>query len=370
MTDLPSHPPPLENLLALALEHRASDLHLKAGQPPLLRVNGQIEPTDLPALTGSEIMSLADGLLDDRTRQMLREFGNADLSHTTGAGERFRMSIYRQQGIMSIAVRRVQRFVGNFEELHLPAATMARISSARQGLVIFAGTTGCGKSTSIASCLDYINAHRRCHVVTIEDPIEFLFDDKMAFVEQREIGTDVPAFPQALRALPREDPDVVMVGELRDKPSVEATLMAAETTRLVFTTVHSGSAPGVLLRLLDWFTADERSLIRDTLAQNLVAVICQRLVPCADPNVARVPATEVMLSSPTVRKAIRDGDDAHLATIIAAENDQGMHNFTQDLARLVREEWIDPKVAYEVAPNPEALRLAIRGIEVKRGTLQ
>lgn len=360
----------MDDLLALAVDRGASDLHLKAGLPPLLRVHGQIETADGAPLRAEDIREMTWQIMDARARRSMEEAGSADFSHTVPTSDRFRINVFQQRGMVSVAARRVQRFISNFGELHLPAATMSRMCKVRNGLIVFAGTTGCGKSTSIASCLSYINETRRCHVVTIEDPIEYLFEDKLAFVNQRELGLDVPTYELGLRFLLREDPDVVMVGELRDKLVVEAALRAAETTRLVFTTVHAGSAPGVITRILDWFTPEERPLIRESLASNIVAVIVQKLVPSCRPDAPRVPATEVLLSSPSVRKTIREGDNAHLATIIQAENDQGMHDFTQDLARLIREEWVDPKEAYDMAPNAEALRLAIRGIAVKKGTIR
>ena len=368
--DAEKRPRTMEEILGLALKHAASDLHLKAGQPPFLRVNGQIHPAEGAPLSAAEVLELAGEILDARARKSLEESGSADFSHTTRGGDRFRINVYHQRGLTSLAARRVMRSIGDFEELHLPAGPLETICKARQGLVVFSGVTGCGKSTSIASCLAYINDQRRCHIVTIEDPIEFLFEDKLAFIDQREIGSDVPSYSLALKYLLREDPDVVMVGELRNKEAVEAALRAAETTRLVFTTVHAASAPGVIVRLLDWFTPEERQLVRESLASNVVGVVCQKLLPCTDPNLPRIPATELLLSSPAVRKTIRDGDTAHLAAIISAENDQGMHDFTQDLSRLVREEWVDPKVAYDMAPNPEALRLAIRGIDMKKGTIR
>jgi twitching motility protein PilT len=371
MTDDPNRPwQTMDDLLALAVAHRASDLHLKSNRPPLLRIHGEVETVDGPPLAAQQILEMCLGIMNERARRHLEEAGAADFSHTLREGDRFRINVFRERGETAVAARRVQRFVASFDELHLPGDTMGRMCKVRHGLIVFSGTTGCGKSTSIASCLAYINETRACHIVTIEDPIEYLFEDNLAFINQREIGPDVPNYELALRFLLREDPDVVMVGELRDKMVVEAALRAAETTRLVFTTVHGGSAPGVITRILDWFTPEERPLIRESLASNLVAVIVQKLVPSCRPDVPRVPATEVLLSSPTIRKTIREGDNAHLGTIIQAENDQGMHDFTQDLARLIREEWVDPKVAYEMAPNAEALRLAIRGIAVKKGTIR
>ena len=246
-------------------------------------------------------------------------------------GDRFRVNVFRQRGYTSLAARRVSRRVPGFKELHLDEKLMTRLCEAPQGLMIFAGITGCGKSTSIAAALDHINHTRRCHVVTIEDPIEYLFEDHTAFINQREIGTDCPTFDLALKHLMRQDPDVVLVGEMRDRDTCESVLRAAETGHLVFTTLHSSSTPGAITRLLDLFRPEEHPIIRQTLAANLVAVVCQNLVPSADPNVPRVPATEVLLSTPMVRKMIREGDESGLGNVLAADTAFGMHDFTWDL---------------------------------------
>jgi len=359
-----------KDLFALALARDASDLHLKAGQPPLLRVAGKIEPAEQPPLAAGEILTLALGLMEERVRRRFEETGAADFSCMVEGGDRFRINVYRQRGDVSVAARHVSRRIPTFQELHLPEKTMELICSSSQGLVVFAGTRGTGKSTTIAACLEQINRTRRCHILTMEDPIEFVFEDKMAFVNQREVGTDVTTFLEALRCLAREDPDVVLVGEVRDKDTCDSVLRAAEASRLVFTTVHATSAPAVITRMLEMFPAEDRRLVRHVLATNLVVIVCQMLLASADPNVPRIPATEILIPTPAIRKMIRDGDDAGLAPMLVSDKDLGMHDFTQDLARLVREEWVDPKVAYEMAPNPEALKMAIRGIAVKQGTLR
>ena len=359
-----------KDLFGLALERQASDVHLKAGRPPILRIGGAVHVTDLAALSASEVADLATGLMDARTRAHFEEHGAADFALMHESGERFRINVYRQRGSTSLAARRVTHIIPGFAELHLPEKTMLPLCAAHDGLVIFAGARGTGKSTSLAACLEHINEHRRCHIITIEDPIEYVFEDREAFVNQREIGTDVPSFADALRCLAREDPDVVLVGEIRDRTTCEAVVRAAESSRLVFSTVHATSAPGVISRLLELFPTADRPLVRDLLASSLRAVICQKLLACTDPNVSRVPATEVMLATPTVCKMIREGDEAALANVLVADKDFGMHDFTQDLVRLVREEWIEPKTAYEAAPNPEALKMAIRGIDVNRGTIR
>ena len=359
-----------KDLFALALASEASDLHLKAGQPPLLRIAGKIRLAEEAPLGADEILTLALDLMDERVRRRFEETGATDFSFMMESGDRFRINVYRQRGDVSVAARHVSRRIPTFQELHLPENTLQLICESNQGLVIFAGVRGTGKSTTIAACLEQINQTRGCHILTMEDPIEYLFEDKMAFVNQREIGTDVPTFAEALRCLAREDPDVVLVGEVRDKDTCESVLRAAEASRLVFTTIHATSASGVITRMLELFPAEDRLLIRQVLATNLVVIVCQMLLASSDPNVLRIPATEILIPTPAIRKMIRDGDDAGLAPLIASDQDTGMHSFTQDLARLVREEWVDPKIAYELAPNPEALKMAVRGIAVKQGTLR
>jgi len=365
-----SEPLNAKDLFALVLAREASDLHLKAGQPPLLRIAGKIQPTEQPRLAADEILTLALGLMEERVRRRFEETGSADFSHMVESGDRFRINVYRQRGDVSLAARHVSRHIPTFQQLHLPEKLLQQICEANQGLVVFAGARGTGKSTTIAACLERINQTRGCHILTMEDPIEYVFEDKMGFVNQREIGTDVPTFADALRCLAREDPDVVLVGEIRDKDTCESVLRAAESSRLVFTTIHATSAPSVITRMLEMFPSEDRRLVREILATNLVVIVCQMLLASADPNVPRVPALEILVPTPAIRKMIRDGDDAGLATSISADKDYGMCDFTRDLARLVREEWVDPKIAYQVAPNPETLKMAIRGIDVKQGTLR
>jgi twitching motility protein PilT len=359
-----------EALLALMTDRRASDLHLKAGRPPALRIGDDLAVTDRPALDAAGVARLAEAVMGEADRAQLAERGQAEFSWAVDDGSRFRVSVYRQRGRLSVAVRRVNRTIPTFGDLHLPVETMERLCKAWQGLVIFTGVTGTGKSTSLAACLDWINARRQCHIVTVEDPIEYLLEDREALVEQREIGLDVPSYDVAMESLLRADPDVVLVGEMRSPETVEGVLRAAETTRLVFTTTHAMSAPGAVRRVLDLFDERQRRLVRETLAASLVGVVCQRLVPAADPNVDRVPATEVMLGTAAVRAAVRTGETDRLADLVSAGDADGMHDMTQDLARLVREEWIQPAAAYEVAPNPEALKVAIRGITIRKGTLR
>jgi twitching motility protein PilT len=355
---------------APVIERRGTDAHLKAGQPPLVRVAGALVPTDGPALAADQIAAVARAIMPEPVRAHFEAAGNADFAYTTAGGERFRVNVYRQRGCVSVAARHISGRIPTFQELHLPQDSMRRIAESAQGLVLFAGVRGTGKSTSIAACLGYINERRRCHILTLEDPIEYVFEDRQAFVNQREIGLDVPSYAEALRNLAREDPDVVLVGEIRDADTCLSLLRAAESSRLVFSTVHAPSAPAVIARLVELFPDPQRQVVREVLATNLTAVVCQKLLPSLDPNTRLVPATEVLVPTATLRKMIRDGDDAALADQIAGGADLGMHDFTQDLARLVKEEWVDPKTACEMAPNAEALRMMLRGIDVKSGAMR
>jgi len=229
-------------------------------------------------------------------------------------------------------------------------------------MVLVVGPTGCGKTTTIAAMIDYINRTRSCHIVTIEDPIEYLFRDKKAIVSQREVGLDVPDFDEALRYLMREDPDVVFVGEMRDATTVTAAMRAAETGHLVFGTMHSTNAPQAIQRLLDLFPQAERDLIRQTISLAIKAIISQVLLPSIKEGVDRIPAMEVLLASPSVKKLISDGRENDLPSVIRASERDGMQDLTSNLCKLIENGYVDPKDAYKYAPNEEELKMALKGI--------
>jgi twitching motility protein PilT len=257
--------------------------------------------------------------------------------------------------------RRVSTHVPSFESLHLPLV-LEKIAQAQQGLVLVVGPTGCGKTTTIASMLDYITRTRSCHIVTVEDPIEYLFKDNKAIVSQREIGIDVPSFEDALTFLMRQDPDVVFVGEMRDSRTVTAGMRAAETGHMVMGTMHSANASQAVHRLLDLFPQNERELVRQALAISVRAIISQVLLPSIKEGIDRIPAMEVLLASPAVRKLISEGREADLPSVIRGSQREGMQDLTENLCKLVQEGWIDPKDAYKYAPNTEELKMALKGI--------
>ncbi len=360
--------PKIENLFKGMGKANASDLHLKADKPPFVRIDSTLRATKADPLTSNQILEMVEEVMTAEQREYFHEHGSIDLAYELPGSDRFRINVFRQRGRVSVAARRVTRDIPDFESLNLPPV-MAKIAEEHQGLVLLAGPTGSGKSTTIASMMEYINQRRPCHIVTVEDPIEYLYTDKKALVNQREIGIDVEDFDAALKYLMREDPDVVLVGEMRDHETFQAALQASETGHLVFGTIHASSAHQTIGRILDLFPPDARGRVRQSLAFNLKAVICQRLLPSIKEGVGRVPAVEIMVSNPTMRQLITDERDAELADLIAASENAGMQNFTTSLLKLIDAELIEPKVAYEVAPNVDELKMRMKGISSGRSGL-
>jgi twitching motility protein PilT len=359
----------MERLFGIVSQFDGSDLHLKDAMPPAVRIDGLVKPTTIRPLTDDEISELIFEIMDERQRRIYDETGNVDFAHTMPSGDRFRINVFRQRGMTSVAARRVIRTIPSFEELHLPVETLQKLCSRHQGLVIFCGQTGCGKTTSIAAGLDYINTHRACHIVTVEDPIEYLHEDKKAFVSQREVGTDVESMDVALKYLMREDPDVVLVGEMRDRDTFEAAIRAAETGHLVFATLHASSPASAIGRILDLYPDDMQNAVRQNIAFNLAGIVCQILVPGAQEAIKRVPAVEILLATGLARNLIRDAEDKKLEDVIAAGGD-GMIDFTSSFADLVGKGWIVHQTAYEFAPNTDAVRMALKGISMKQGIIR
>jgi twitching motility protein PilT len=327
-----------------------------------------LRPTDSQLLSSEDIHLMALELMDERQREFFDKHGSLDLAYELPKGDRFRVNVYRQRGTVSIAVRRVTRNIPDIEELNLPKITK-QVAEEHQGLILLAGPTGCGKSTTIAAMLEHINKTRRCHIVTIEDPIEYIYDDKKALVNQREIGIDVESFEAALRYLMREDPDVVLIGEMRDRETFQAALQASETGHLVFGTIHASGAAQTIGRILDLFPPDSRDLIRQTLAFNMRAIICQMLLPSVAKDVDRVPAVEILLTIPSVRQLIQERRDSELPDLIRAHERQGMQSFTRSLYELIEKDLVEPRVAYEAAPNVDELKMLLKGITTSQAGL-
>jgi twitching motility protein PilT len=360
----PRREPEVNKLFRMVMKHEGSDLHLKVGLPPMMRLKGVIRQMEMKALSVDDMERLLLPIMSDHHRKILEDTGGADFAHVVGQDEcRFRVNVFKQRGRLSLVSRRVNNNVPTFDKLGLPAV-LARLSTFDQGMIILAGVTGSGKSTTIASMLDYINERERVHILTIEDPIEYMFTDKKAVINQREIGLDVIDWHVALKHAVREDPDVILVGEMRDRETFEAGINAAETGHLVFGTIHASSAPSTIGRILDLFPADMHPAIRQALAFNLKAIICQKLLRSIKPGVQRVPTNEIMIVNPTVRELIIKGEDKKLPDAIRIGFLEGMIDFTESLRLLVEKGDVDRTAALEVAPNPEALKMALKGIKV------
>ncbi len=357
----------IDKLFRALVKFEGSDLHLKVGRPPFVRVQGSLRPLNLPPIDEDEMVRLILPMLDERLRRILEEEGGCDFAHVVdvdGVTWRFRVNVLQQMGYLGLVARRINNYIPDFEKLNLPPI-LENLCKFDQGMILLAGVTGSGKSTTIASMLNWINRHYRKHILTLEDPIEFTFTEDKCLINQREVGIDVKNFIIGMKHAVREDPDVMLVGEMRDRETFETAIQAAETGHLVFGTIHASSAPSTISRILDLFPQSMHKAIRSAIAFNMKAIIAQKLLPSINPEVKRVPAVEIMIFNPMVKKLILEEQDQKLADIIRMSKEEGMQDFTMSLKSLVERRLIDRATAFEVAPNPEALQMALKGIEVK-----
>jgi twitching motility protein PilT len=360
----------IDKLFRACIKVEASDLHLKVGKPPMVRVKGELRPMNRGPIDDEEMVRLCFPLMNERSRKIFDRDGGADFAHMCYVEEtkinwRFRVNLLQQLGHIGMVARRVNSFVPNFEGLYLPGS-IEKLCTYDQGMILLAGVTGSGKSTTIASMLNWINARYRKHILTLEDPIEFVFTEDKCLINQREIGLDVVDFEIGMKHAVREDPDVMLVGEMRDKETFMTAIHAAETGHLVFGTIHASSAASTIGRILDLFPSEMHSALRSAIAMNMKGIIAQKLLKSIKPGVSRVPTVEIMTFSPMVRKLILEEEDHKLGDVIRIGKEDGMQDFTQSLKKLVDDELIDREVAMEVAPNREALKMALKGIEVRQ----
>ncbi len=345
-----------------------SDLHMKVGQPPIIRIHGQLKPLNREPVTGDEMVDLLFPMLNDRTRRIFDETGGVDFAYIVevdGVDWRFRVNVLQQLGRIGLVARRVNNFIPDFEGLHLPPV-IETLCHHDQGMVLLAGVTGSGKSTTIASMLNYINRHYIKHILTLEDPIEFVFTDEKCLINQREVGMDVVDFGIGMKHAVREDPDVILVGEMRDEETFMTAINAAETGHLVFGTIHASTAPSTIGRILDLFPEEMHSAIRSAIAMNMKAIVAQKLLPSIREGVGRVPTVEIMTFNPTVKKLVLEEEDHKLGDAIRIGIEEGMQDFTMSLKQLVDDELIDRPTAFQVAPNRDALKMALKGINVSQ----
>ncbi len=348
-------------MLKSTIKFEASDLHIKAGTKPRIRVRGVLRSLDAELNSEPLCYQIARDILDDAQYKIFNAKGQIDLAYDYDKDNRFRINLFMARGRPSLACRLITSDIMTFEQLHLPEI-LGEVALSANGLILFAGVTGSGKSTSIAAMLNYVNQRKRCHIVTIEDPIEYIFNDQKATINQREVGIDCLSFNEALRALVREDPDVVLVGEMRDNETFEAAIRAAETGHLVFGTIHASSAWQTFGRIYDLFPETERPQIRKLLAYNLRAIVYQKLLPTLHEDVARIPALEILLGTPIVTKYILEAREGELLEIIKKSAEEGMVDLNTALFNLVESEWVSLKTAMDATPKPEDLKMKIKGI--------
>ena len=349
----------LHSLLKFAVNMGASDIHVKPQHHATIRISGELFPVQVDPPSREQVEEIVRHMLPKHLEARLEREKEADFSYIDPELGRFRVNVFFQRGQVTIAMRFVKTHVPSFKELNLPEQ-MAGIATAERGIILVSGTTGCGKSSTLAAMIQHINENEKCHIITLEDPIEYIFDDKQSIVEQREVGLDTLSFERALVHVMRQDPDVIMIGEMRDSQSFMAALSAADTGHLVMTTLHTSTAYSAIGRILDFFPAHERDQMRRQMAASLQAVVCQRLVPASAGGV--VPAVEIMLNSPTVRKLIEENRLDKLSAAIETGTDEGMQTFNQALYKLVKAKMITEEEALAKATNPEALKMNFRGI--------
>jgi twitching motility protein PilT len=348
----------LEELCRFAVESKASDLFIKAEAPPALRVHGRIVPTDLPVLTPEDSQRMAESIMGEEQIARFHEYHELDLAFTLGDLARFRANVYQQRGSMGVVLRIIPLEIYTLEELGMPKV-LAELVKPRQGLILVTGPTGCGKSTTLAAMLDLINRTRRCNIVTIEDPIEFVHTDRMAVVSQREVGIDTESFWDAMKYVVRESPDVILIGEMRDAETMRVALSAAETGHLVFSTVHTTSAADTIERIVSIFPPHEKQQICLRLSTGLLGIISQKLVPRAD-GTGRVAAVEVMINTPTVAKLVEEGRSGQIYNAINEGGYWNMQTMNGSLLKYHRAGIISEEDALGYAGNLTELKQMMR----------
>ncbi len=341
--------------------NRGSDLHVRSGGPAYIRVDGELSQAAPDAFSEEQIAAMLASVATPKAKKAFEQRGECDFSFEVKDAARFRVNAFRQRQRLCLAVRLIPMRVPTIEELRLPVATVKKISDNSRGLVLMTGVTGSGKSSTLAAMIDYINETRANHVITIEDPIEFVHRDKKSIISQREIGEDTADYAEGLRMALRQDPNVIMVGEMRDLETTSAALTAAQTGHLVFATLHTIDAIHTISRIVDLYPPHQQHLIRVQLAESLKAVISQRLVKGAKGG--RVPALEILVVTAHVRKLIEDNNTVGIVEACAKGQFYGMQTFNQSLVKLFKDGLATEAAIMEAATSPDDVKLALRGIE-------
>jgi pilus retraction protein PilT len=350
----------LADLLKVLVENQGSDLHLQAGEVPIGRINGQLGRFDMAPLTEADVLRLAREVLGSSEKlEAFQEAKDWDAAVAIPDLGRFRVNLFYQRNRPGMVLRTIGTQIPNIDELELPPV-LKSIAAANEGLVLVTGATGSGKSTTLAALIDHINATEACHIMTLEDPIEFVHQNRLSLVNQREISVDSTSFAAALKHVLRQDPDVILVGEMRDAESAAVALTAAETGHVVFGTLHTQDASESLERLINLFPTDRITQVRMQLSLGLRAILCQRLVPRAGGG--RIAALEILINSPRIKKLILEGDTTKIPAAIQASRSDGMQTFNQALVDLVKSGKVDESEALRFSPKPDEMKMNLKGI--------
>ncbi|NQY31592.1 MAG: PilT/PilU family type 4a pilus ATPase [Coraliomargarita sp.] len=356
----------IQSLLSLAVENGASDIHIKSNKSAYLRMSGRLEPVEMDPFTPDDVKEFIEQTVPEQFYDTWKHKQQVDYSYRVDDVGRFRVNGFLQRGLPSVVMRHVNDHPPTFDQLHVDAKTLARLCSHKDGIVILCGATGSGKSSTLAAMINYINQNFDKHVVTLEDPIEYTYTDIKSIINQREIGIDCPAFSDGMRAVLRQDPDVILVGEMRDRETFETALQAAETGHLVFGTLHASDAQQAIQRLFEFFPEERRIAMQRQIAGALRATITQQLIPALEGG-GRMPASEAFIVDALARKTIQEGKFEKIEAVIEAGEDSGSKTFNKDLFRLVKGGLVSKTDAIKASPNPRQLEMNLKGIFLSTG---
>ena len=358
----------LQSLLRTVVDNKASGLHIRGNSNAYVRLNGQMKPIDDSFVSNDDAKKMAYACMGDRERKIFEQYSTVDFSLDAKSYGRFRFNVFRQMGKICMAIRHIPLKIPTFEEFRLPGDILRKMAESRRGLILVTGITGSGKTSTLAAMVDHINQTRAGHILTIEDPIEFIHTDNRCIISQLELGVDTPSYTGALRAAMRQDPDVILIGELRDGEVMRAAIAAAETGQLVLGTMHTVNVVQTLARIVDAFPVEQQEQIRLQLSELVKGIVCQRLLPTIKPGMR--PAMEILVSTPQIRKLIMENKPGDLMKAIQNGEFYGMNTFDQSLASLYREGAIDLETAQGAATSPDAIMLAVRGVTDSMSAVQ
>jgi twitching motility protein PilT len=354
------------DLLKLAVDSGASDVVIKSGKPGYVRLSGRLKPVDMDPISHDEAEAFVAEHVPKVFAQTWIDYGQVDFAYAAPDVGRFRANAFHQRGTVSMVFRHIKAVVPTFEQLGLVSDSILPLAKSKDGILLICGATGSGKSSTMAAMLNWINQNMDRHIVTLEDPIEFTFQDDKSVFQQREIGLDVPTFELAIKAVLRQNPDIILIGEMRDRETFETAISAAETGHLVLSTMHAGTVAQALTRLFEFFPPEQQQLARRQIASSLRGFICQKLVPALEGG-GRVPANEILAADTTVRNLILEGQNEKIQGLLDTGADTGTYSFNKDIYRLIKAGKISKADGLRFSPNPQALEMNLKGIFMKTG---